>query len=111
MNTAVGPSPDAYVTPGDQQDLLPFEEALGAHDRTLALRPDFADAHSDHGNAPGPGAVRRSAGELYRAIKLEPGFAEAYFNRGNALKELNRFENGELRPHDDPECRLCRSAF
>jgi protein O-GlcNAc transferase len=33
------------------QELRRFEEALESYDRAIMLRPDFAEAHSNRGNA------------------------------------------------------------
>jgi hypothetical protein len=59
----------------------------------LKLRPDFAEAHANRGNA--LQGLRRFAEALTacdRAVALRPDFATAHCNRGNALHELGRFE-------------------
>jgi predicted O-linked N-acetylglucosamine transferase (SPINDLY family) len=73
----------------------------------LALRPDFAEAHSNLGNAlKGRGDLEGAIACYRRAVELRPGFAEAHYNLGLALSELGRAEEAiacyrravELRP-------------
>jgi tetratricopeptide (TPR) repeat protein len=67
------------------------ERALELFGRAVALKPDFAEAHSDRGMA-----LRRlkrfeeAVASYDEAIALKPDFAMAYNNRANALLDLNR---------------------
>ncbi len=64
-----------------------------SHDRALMLRPDYAEAHSNRGNALHELKRFEDALASYElAIMLRPDYAEAHSNRGNALQELKRFE-------------------
>ena len=57
------------------------------------LRPEYAEAHSNRGNA--LHELKRFGEALAsydRALALRPDFSEAHSNRGNALQELRRFE-------------------
>ena len=57
------------------------------------LRPDYAEAHSNRGNALHELKRFEDALASYeRALTLRPDYAEAHSNRGNALQELKRFE-------------------
>jgi tetratricopeptide (TPR) repeat protein len=68
------------------QELRRFEDALASHDRALELLPNFAEAHSDRGNALKEMARFEEALTSYdRALSLRPDFAEAHYNRGNTL--------------------------
>ena len=67
--------------------------ALASYDRALTLRPDYAEALSNRGNALSELKRFEEALASYdRALTLRPDYAEALSNRGNALKELRRFD-------------------
>jgi Tfp pilus assembly protein PilF len=70
-----------------------FEEALASHDRALALRPDYAEARYNRGNA--LHKLRRfeeALADYEHAVALRPDYVEALDNRGVALHDLRRFE-------------------
>ncbi len=70
-----------------------FEEALASYERALALRPDFAEAHSNRGNTLHDLVRFEDALASHDlALALRPDFAEAHSNRGNTLQELRLFE-------------------
>ena len=69
------------------------EEALASYDKALALKPDYAEALNNRGNALMTSSAPQEALASYdRALALKPDYAEAFNNRGNALKELKRPE-------------------
>jgi tetratricopeptide (TPR) repeat protein len=58
------------------------------------LRPDYAEAHSNRGNALQELKRFEEAIASYDcALALRRDLAEAHSNRGNALKELGRFDD------------------
>ena len=67
-------------------DLKRLEDALVSYDRAIALKPDYAEAYSNRGNAlldlKRPECALAS---YHKAIALKPDLALAYFSRGNAL--------------------------
>ena len=68
-------------------DLKRPEEALASYDKAIALKPDYAEAYSNRGNALRDLKRLEDALASYdKAIALKPDFAEAYNNRGNALR-------------------------
>ena len=72
-------------------DLKRPADALASYDKAIALKPDYAEAYNNRGNALTD--LKRPADALAsydRAIALKPDYAEAYNNRGNALKDLKR---------------------
>ena len=71
-------------------DLKRPAEALASYDRAIALKPDYAEAHSNRGNALRTSSARGSTGKLRKAIALKPDYAEAHSNRGNVLRDLKR---------------------
>ena len=78
-----------------------FREAVQAFDEVIRLKPDFAEAYSNRGNALKNIDQRINAIASYEdaiasydmAIQLKPDFPDAYYNRGNALKDLGRLED------------------
>ena len=61
--------------------------------KAIALKPDYADAYSNRGNALLELKRPEEALASYdKAIALKPDYADAYSNRGNALRDLKRAE-------------------
>ena len=61
--------------------------------QAIALKPDYAEAYSNRGNALKELNQLDAAVASYdKAIALKPDYAEAYSNRGNALKELKKLD-------------------
>ena len=69
-----------------------YDEALACFDQAIALRGDFAEAHSNRGTAllelSQPEAAAHS---LLQALKLQPGRPEVHSNLGNALMALRQW--------------------
>ena len=67
-----------------------LENSIGAYDRAIHLKPDFAEAFNNRGNAKADsGEYAAAIADFDKAIHLKPGFAGAYINRGIAKVELN----------------------
>jgi Flp pilus assembly protein TadD len=61
-------------------------EAVAAFREALRLKPDYAEAHNNHGNALDLQGKHAEAVEAYReAIRLRPDYPEAHCNLGTAL--------------------------
>jgi hypothetical protein len=74
--------------------LCRFEEAVASNDRAIALRPDFAEAHNNRGNALQElNRFEEALLSYQRAITLRPDFAEAYSNMGHAQQQFSRFDD------------------
>ena len=59
-----------------------------AINRALAIKPDYADAHSNLGNAlQALGKLDEAVASYNKAIKLKPDYAEAYVNLGVSLND------------------------
>jgi len=70
-----------------------LDEALASYDRAIAIKPDYAKAHNNRGNALKELKRWDEALASYdRAIAIKPDYADAYSNRGNALNELKRLD-------------------
>ena len=67
------------------------EEAAAHFRQALRIRPDYAFAHYNYGNALSFQGRTDEAMEQYRhALRLMPAYADAYFNLGNALMYKGR---------------------
>jgi Flp pilus assembly protein TadD len=66
-------------------------EALASQDRAIALRPAYAEAHGNRGNALTDLRRQEAALASYdQAVALKPDYAEAISNRVVPLRELQR---------------------
>jgi predicted O-linked N-acetylglucosamine transferase (SPINDLY family) len=66
-----------------------FAEAMESYRRALDLKPGFAEAHNNLGNAHKDEGSFHEAVESYRrAAELKPGYPEAHYNLGITLEEL-----------------------
>ncbi len=62
------------------------DEAAACYQRALELKPDYAEAHNNLGNALiGQGKSDAAATCYQRALELKPDYAEAHNNLGNVL--------------------------
>jgi predicted O-linked N-acetylglucosamine transferase (SPINDLY family) len=69
-----------------------FDEALASCERALALRPGYADALSNRGNALIElGRFDEAMASYDAALSLKPGLAAAWVGRGNVFLNLNRY--------------------
>lgn len=76
------------VLEGQRRNASLAAELIG---RALAIDPENADAHSNHGNALRQLNRLQDALAAYdRALRLRPNFLDALINRGNALLDLKR---------------------
>ena len=70
-----------------------LDEALASYDKALALKPDYAKAFNNRGNAlQDLKRLDEALASYDKALALKPDYAEALNNRGNALRELKRFD-------------------
>jgi predicted O-linked N-acetylglucosamine transferase (SPINDLY family) len=66
---------------------------LRVSDQAIQLKPDYAEAWSNRGNA--LHELKRydeAIASHERALELKPDYAEAWSNRGNALNDLKRYD-------------------
>ena len=64
-----------------------LDEAVACYRRALELKPDYAEAHNNLGNAlKDQGKLDEAVACYRRALELKPDFAEAHNNLGNALR-------------------------
>ena len=72
-----------------------LENSLGAYDRAIHLKPDFAEAFNNRGNAKADsGQYAAAIADYDEAIHLKPGFATAFNNRGNAKADSGQYALG-----------------
>ena len=75
------------------QDQGKLEEAIEAYNKALAIKPDYAEAHSNMGVTLKDQGKLEEAIEAYnKALFIKPDYAEAYNNMGNALKDQGKLE-------------------
>jgi len=79
------------------QELGRLDEALASYNQAIALKPDYAEAHSNLGNTLHElGRLDEAEASCAQAIALKPDFAEAYYNLGITLNELGRLDEAEV---------------
>jgi tetratricopeptide (TPR) repeat protein len=67
------------------------EDAVASYDRAIALKPDYAEALHNRGNAFAMlGRAEDALASFDRAIMLRPDYAAALLNRAQILKRLGR---------------------
>ena len=70
-----------------------LDEAVIAFQKTVSLKPDYAEAYNNLGNALHDQDKFEEAIKAYKkAISIKPDYAEAYSNMGKALQDQSRFE-------------------
>jgi tetratricopeptide (TPR) repeat protein len=80
---------------------------LKDHTEAIRLKPDYANAYNNRGNARAAKGDHDGALKDYaEAIRLKPDFAEAYNNRGNARAAKGDLD-GAMRQSDSPQAWLC----
>ena len=85
-----------------------FEEAIRKYKKSLAIKPNYAEAHNNLGaTLQELGQLDNAASCYKKAIQIKSGYAEAHNNLGNTLKELNQIDSAinsykkatEINPH------------
>ena len=62
------------------------DEAIAHYRKALEIKPDYAEAHNNLGNAlAGRGQVDEAIAHYRKALEIKPDYAEAHNNLGNAL--------------------------
>ena len=75
-----------------------LDEAAASYRRAIAIKPDYAEAHSNLGNNMGAQGKPSEAIACYeRAIALKPDYAEAHNNLGNELTHVGRLDEAIAR--------------
>ncbi|MSQ40500.1 MAG: tetratricopeptide repeat protein [Dehalococcoidia bacterium] len=70
-----------------------FGEAIAEYDEAIRLKPDYAEAYSNRGEAyRNLAQYERAIQDLDKAIGLDPKYAVAYSNRGAAYDSQGQFE-------------------
>jgi protein O-GlcNAc transferase len=73
-----------------------LDEAVACYRRALELKPDYAEAHNNLGNAfNDQGKLDEAVACYRRALELKPDFAEAHYNLGSALEEIGDLQGAE----------------
>ncbi len=65
-----------------------YDAEIDSYKQAIKIRPDYAEAYYNIGNALKKKGDLSAAMDSYRqALKIKPDYAEAYYNMGNALKK------------------------
>ncbi len=71
-----------------------LEKAVGSYRKALTIKPDYADAYYNMGNALKDQRKLKEAVEAYsKALIIKPDYAEAYNNMGTAIEECGKPED------------------
>ena len=86
-------SAETYFYRGNEKYLMRnYQDAIGAYDEAIGLRPDFANAYVNRGLAKEKLGQHESAIMDYSsAIKIDSTLAGAYNNRGVAKRKLGQY--------------------
>ena len=69
------------------------DEAIAQFQQALQLKPGYADAHINLGNALlKKGRVDEAIAQFQQAVQLKPGYAQAHNNLGDALLKAGRLD-------------------
>ena len=70
-----------------------FNKAIFAFQRVIAIKPDYAEAYYNMGNAlQDQGKLDEAIASYTKALSLKPDYAEAYYNMGNALQNQGKLD-------------------
>ena len=70
-----------------------LDEAVACYRRALELKPDYAEAHNNLGNAlKDQGKLDEAVACYRRALELKPDYAEAHNNLGIALNDQGKLD-------------------
>ena len=73
-----------------------LDEAVACYRRALELKPDYAEVHSNLGNAlKDQGKLDEALACYRRALELKPDFAEGHGNLGSVLEEMGDLQGAE----------------
>ena len=69
------------------------DAAIRDCEKAIELRPDFAEAYTNHGNAlQGKGQYQAAIRDYDKALALKPAFTVAYQNRAMAFAQAGAYD-------------------
>ena len=70
-----------------------LDEAMKAYEKAISIKPDYAEAFYNMGNAlKDQGKLKEAMEAFNKAISIKPDYAEVYNNMGNAFKDQGNLE-------------------
>ena len=92
-----------------------LDEAIAHYQKALKIKPDYAEAHNNLGNAlAGRGQVDEAIAHYQKALELKPDYAEAHNNLGTALAGRGQIDEAiahyQKALESSPTCRDARQS-
>ena len=76
-----------------------MDDAITHYQKALQIKPGYADAHWNFGNALlQQGSVDEAIAHYEQALQIRPGYADAHRNLGNALLQQGNLDERLLIP-------------
>ena len=70
-----------------------LDEAVTSYHKALAIKPDYAKAHNNLGNAlQDLGKLDEAVASYHKALAIKPDYAKAHSNLGGALRDLGKVD-------------------
>jgi predicted O-linked N-acetylglucosamine transferase (SPINDLY family) len=69
------------------------DEAIEFYNKSISLKPDYAEAYGNMGNAlKDQGKLEEAIEAFHKALSLKPDYADAYSNMGTALQDQGKLD-------------------
>src|SRR6201984_2559686 len=86
---------EAFKRAEHDMDAKQYDKAIADYTQAARLKPDYADAHYNRGNAYDDlEQYDKAIADYTEVIRLKPDYAGAYYNRGNAYVGLKQYDKG-----------------
>src|SRR5258708_16457265 len=99
---------EAFKRAEHDMDAKQYDKAIADYTEAIRLKPDYADAHYNRGNAYYYlQQYDEAVADYSEVIRLKPDYADAYYNRGDAYVDLRQHDKSvpaytyviRLKPH------------
>ena len=84
---------EAFKRAEHDMDAKQYDKAIADYTEAIRLKPDYADAHYNRGNAYYYlQQYDEAVADYSEVIRLKPDYADAYYNRGDAYVGLQQYD-------------------